>query len=163
MKKYFPFYNILLPLIWGVCSYFHHYYPGDENAMWIISSLAGLWIAPFVFFSSTSKEMAPVVIAFAGAIVMLPIGILMDFLHVRKLIWAIIFSVCTLIIFCLTLMSYPSLERAINKNGSIWAYIFFSINIGIYISIILSIILALIFKLSKSKREDINTIASYCN
>jgi len=132
----------------------HHYFPGDENAMWLISSVAGLWIAPFVFLGGASEIMAAVGIAVAGAIVMSPVGIAMDFLHVRKLIWVILFPVCALIIFCAALMSYPSIERAINKNGSIWVYIFFSINIGIYISIILSIILTLIIKLSKRKRDD---------
>ncbi|MGD2094355.1 MAG: hypothetical protein PVH77_05035 [Phycisphaerales bacterium] len=149
MKDYFPFYSWLLPVIWGVCSYLHHYYPGDENGMWLISSIAGLWIAPFAFLGEVSKEAAAGGIAVAGALVMLAIGIAMDFFRVRKLLWTIIFVICSLAVFAAAIFSFPSIQRAISKHGSIWAYVFFSINIGIYISIILSAIATVIARITK--------------
>lgn len=84
MKQRLPFYIWLLPLLWGVCSYIHHSYPGDENAMWLISSVAGLWIAPLVFFAHASKVMIAVYIAIAGAMVMGGVGFVMDLFGVRK-------------------------------------------------------------------------------
>lgn len=154
MKCYFPFYSWLLPLFWAVCSYLHHYYPGDENGMWLLSSAAGLWIAPVAFLGGASKAAIAVGIAVAGALVMAPIGYAMDFFHVRKLLWAILFPICALTVFVAAIMSYPSIERAVSKNGSWWAYILFSINIGIYISIILSAILTLIIRLSRVRSRD---------
>ncbi len=154
MKYYLSFYRLLLPLFWGVCSYFHHYYPGDENAMWLLSSAAGLWIAPFAFLGGASKAIIAASIAVAGALVMAVTGFAMDRFCISKLLWSILFPICALTIFVVAIMSYPSIERAISKNGSWWAYILFSINIGIYISIILSAILTLIVRVSRVRSED---------
>lgn len=154
MKNSFPFYGWLLPMVWGACSYLHHYYPGDENAMWIVSSIAGMWIAPFAFLGKVSKSTAAGGLAVAGALVMLLIGIAMDFFRVRKRLWAIIFVICSLAVFAVAIFSFPSIERAINKNGSIWAYVFFSINIGIYLSIILSAIVTIIARITKYSKKN---------
>ena len=154
MKNCLPFCSWLLPLIWGVCSYFHHYYPGDENGMWLLSSMAGMWIAPFAFLGEVSKATAAGGIAVAGALVMLPIGLAMDFSHVHKLLWVIIFLACSLAVFAAAILSFPSIQRAINKNGSMWAYVFFSINIGIYLSIILSAFVTVIVKIAKYVKKN---------
>ncbi len=154
MKNYSPFFCLLVPLIWGASSYFHHYYPGDEKGMWLLSSVAGLWVAPFVFISGASDTAAAAGITVAGVIVLVPIGFAMDIFHVRRLFWVILFPVCSLAVLVAAIMSFPSIERAISKNGSWWAYIFFSINIGIYLSIILSSILTLTVKLLKFRSKD---------
>jgi hypothetical protein len=138
MSERFPFYVWVLPLVWGVCSYVHHNYPGDENAMWLLSSAAGLWVAPVAFVGGASKDVIAIAIALAGALVMGAIGSALDCLRVRKLLWAILLLICTATVFVVAIMSYPSLERAISKNGSWWAYVLFSVNIGIYVSVLLS-------------------------
>ena len=92
MKDCLPFCSWLLPLFWAACSYFHHYCPGDENAMWLLSSVAGLWVAPFAFLAGASKAAIAASIAIAGALVMAPIGFAMDSFHIRKLLWAILFQ-----------------------------------------------------------------------
>ncbi|MFH1716011.1 MAG: hypothetical protein ABIF19_01560 [Planctomycetota bacterium] len=153
MRERFPFYVWLLPLIWGVCSYAHHNYPGDENAMWLISSAAGSWLAPFAFVAGASKQAVALAIALAGALVIGAAGFAMDWFRVRKLLWAILFVFCSSAIFVTAIMSYPSIERAISKNGSLWAYILFSINIGIYASIILSVCATLIVRVARRKRK----------
>jgi hypothetical protein len=153
LNKYLPFFSWVVPLVWAASSYFHHYYPGDENAMWLLSSIAGLWIAPFIFHSGASDAAAAAGIAVAGIMILAPIGFAMDIFGVRRLFWAIIFPICSLAVFAAAILSFPSIERAISKNGSLWAYIFFSINIGIYLSIILSSILTLIVRLSKRPAE----------
>jgi hypothetical protein len=154
MKSDYPFYTWVLPLIWGVCSYSHHYYPGDENGMWLISSAAGLWAAPFVFLGGASKPVIAGSIAAAGAVVMAGIGLAIDRLGVSKLLWAIVFPVCAIIVFAAAVMSYPSIERALSKNGSWWAYVLFSVNIGIYASIFLCVILTLIIRASRMASRD---------
>jgi hypothetical protein len=141
MRKDFPFFLWFLPLLWGVCSYVHHSYPGDENAMWLLSSTAGLWVTPFAFLGGASKAVIALYVAVAGAAVMSVIGFAMDRFHIRKALWIVLFLMGALAIFGAAIMSYPSIEWAINKNGSWWAYILFSINIGIYLSIILSAML----------------------
>jgi membrane protein implicated in regulation of membrane protease activity len=73
---------------------------------------------------------------------------------VRKLLWVIIFVVCSLAIFATGIFSFPSIQRAINKNGSIWAYVFFSINIGIYLSIIISVIVTVIVRITKYVKKN---------
>ena len=149
MSERFPCYVWVLPLIWGVCSYVHHNYPGDENAMWLLSSVAGLWLAPVAFVGGASKDVIAIAIALAGALVMGAVGFGMDYLRVRKLLWAILFFACASAIMGAAIMSYPSVERAISKNGSWWAYILFSVNIGIYISVVLSAFVTLTARILK--------------
>jgi len=149
MSERFPFYVWVLPLLWGVCSYVHHNYPGDENAMWLLSSVAGLWLAPVAFVGGASKEVIALAIALAGALVMGAIGFAMDCFRIRKLLWAILFLTCASVVLGVAIMSYPSIERAISKNGSWWAYILFSVNIGIYISVVLSAFVTLTARILK--------------
>jgi hypothetical protein len=153
MRERFPFYVWVLPLVWGVCSYVHHDYPGDENAMWLLSSAAGLWLAPVAFAGGASKDMIAVAIALAGALVMGAVGFGMDWLRVRKLLWSILFLACASAILGAAIMSYPSIERAISKNGSWWAYILFSVNIGIYISVVLSAFITLAARIVKHRNS----------
>jgi MFS family permease len=136
-----PFFVWLLPLLCGICSYIHHSYPGDENGMWLLGSAPGLWIAPRVFLSGASKAAAAAGIAVALAVVMLAIGWTMDRFRVRKVLWAIVFAVCALGVLALSILGFPSIERALSKNGSWWAYILLSINVGVYLSVVVSAVL----------------------
>lgn len=146
MSDRVPFYIWLLPVLGGTCSYIHHNFPGDENAMWLLGSAPGLWIAPFVFLSSSAKESAPVLIAFALSVVLFVVGLLMDRFCIHKVLWAATFVVCVVAIFAASLLSFPSIDRAISKNGSISCYICFSFNIGLYLSAILSSVLTACIK-----------------
>jgi hypothetical protein len=114
--------------------------------MWIISSAPGVWLNPLVFLGKPSKAILPVYIALGLAAFMALIGLAMDRFHIRKTLWIIVFPVCAFIVFALSILSFPSIERALNKNGSWWAYICFSCNIGIYLAIILSCIVTVIVR-----------------
>ncbi len=138
MRSERPFYIWLLPLLWGACSYVHHYYPGDENGLWLLGSAAGWWMAPFVFFGSASKATGALGIAAAGALVMALVGWSMDRCGVKKWLWGTLFAICTIGVFAVLILSYSSIERALAKNGSWWAYILFSCLIGMYLSVVLS-------------------------
>lgn len=140
MRSETRFYVWFLPVVWGVCSYAHHYYPGDENALWLVGSAAGWWMAPFVFFGSASKTAAALGIAAAGALVMALVGWGMDRFSVRKRLWGPLYGLCTLSVFAAAVLSYGSIERALAKNGSWWAYILFACLMGMYLSVALSVV-----------------------
>ena len=153
MRNETRFYVWFLPVVWGVCSYAHHYYPGDENALWLVGSAAGWWMAPFVFFGSASKTAAALGIAAAGALVMALAGWGMDRFGVKKGLWAVLFPLCTLGVFAAAVLSYGSIERALAKNGSWWAYILFSCLIGMYLSVVLSAVITAAASVRRRKQH----------
>jgi hypothetical protein len=143
-ENHMPFYVWLLPVLCGTCSYVHHSYPGDENALWLLGSAPGLWVAPLVFLGGTAKAMIPLYIALALAAVMLAIGWAMDRFRVGRTLWAVTFPVCAALVLAWSVLSFPSIERALARNGSWWAYILLAVNVGVYLSIIVSALLTAI-------------------
>lgn len=130
----------VLPLVFAACSLFSYRFPGDEYAMYFISSIAGAWIA-FVFrFGDIHNPMIPVSVAFIGATVMALIGLLMDRIRIRKIIWSVLFLIVVPAIFVMSICAYPTAGKALRKNGSLWAYLFFAINMGLYCSLIFSFV-----------------------
>jgi hypothetical protein len=147
------FYIWLLPLLCGTCSYLHRSYPGDEHGLWLLGSGPGLWIAPFVFGWENSKESTPIFIAAALAVVMLPVGWMMDRFEIRKTHWGTLFLVCATGVLVTSVLSYSSIERAISKNGSWWSYILLSINLGVYLSFVPSIVMTVLLRKWKTTRN----------
>ena len=135
------FYLWLIPLIWGVCCWMGFYYPGDEYAMWAIGSIAGTWVA-FVFgVGDLHSILFRLGVVGAGVLPMAVAGALLDWLKVRRWSWLLSYALCFTAIFCISVFSYPSLAKALSKNGSWWAYIFFSGNAGLYVSTVAIVIL----------------------
>jgi len=66
------------------------------------------------------------------------VGFLMDRLQIRKAMWAVLFVGSALVIFVAEIKSYPTIQHALSKHGSWWAYVFFSVNMGLYLAILLS-------------------------
>lgn len=157
MKNEIPFYVWSLPLICGVCSYLHRGYPGDEHGMWLLGAAPAFWIYPFVLVWENSKENAPMFIAAALAITMLPAGLIMDRFVVRKMFWGILFALCAIGVLIASILSYSSIERAISANGSWWSYLFLSINLGIYLSVIPSIVMTV-----SARRVNLTRNAAIC-
>ena len=73
-------------------------------------------------------------------------------LRVKIKLWLVLYITLAALILVMTINSYPSIEKALSKNGSWWAYIFGSLNLGLYASVILSVIITLIVKLVKLKK-----------
>ena len=92
----------------------------------------------------------------AGIIVMLITGFILAKLRVKMKLWFTLYITLVVVILAITINSYPSIEKALSKNGSWWAYIFGSLNLGLYASVILSVIITLIIKLFEK-----NKISSY--
>lgn len=138
MPRYKPFYTWLVPLLWAGCSLLSFRFPGDEYAMYAISSIVGVWIGFLVPFGDVHSLFFPLSITLAGGLVMGVVGLLMDLARLRKIVWGVLWVAAALLIFVLSVNAYPSIEKALSKNGSWWAYVFTSINIGLYVSILLS-------------------------
>ncbi len=138
-KKYFYLYA--LPLIWLLTSIVSYYHPGDEYALYVYSSYIGVWIYYIFQAPDTNSFLFPALISLTGTIVMIIPALFLHKLKIRKSLWAVLFALCTISIFLFLITRYPSVAKALSKNGSLWAYIAASTNIGLYFSVILSIIM----------------------
>jgi hypothetical protein len=136
MKRFPLFFAFLLPALWvggAIVSYLH---PGDEYWMFVVSSIAGTWICFLIPDIGHLRDVL-IYILIAGGAILGAVGYLMDRLGVRRLVWIGLFVACSVGLFLDALAEYPSLERAIGKNGSITAYAAFAFNLAIYLSTLL--------------------------
>lgn len=131
------FFGIVLPAIWinaALTSYFH---PGDDYGIFAVSSLAGSWVCFFIPDVGHLRDVLWLILLI-GATVLGVLGFLMDGLRMSRRLWGVMFGFCFLAILVLGLMQYPSLDRAIRKNGLITAYAAGACNIGLYFSVVLA-------------------------
>jgi hypothetical protein len=134
-----PFYLLVLPSMWAVCSLLHWQHPGDEYAMYFISSIAGSWIWLLIPVGDIHNPLIPSSVAAVGALGMAGMGWVLTRIRAPKAVWAALFVVSALGILFLSLTGYPSIDRALAKNGSWWAYICSSILLGMYLATGLSL------------------------
>lgn len=124
----------LVPALWSLCAFGSWHHPGDEYGMFGVSILVSIWLAFMLNFGHLS-EVYLLLIA-AGALPMAVFGFLLDRLPVSRRLWAAIHIVASVGLFAWGLLSFPSLERAIAKNGSISAYAYCAANLGLYVSVL---------------------------
>ena len=86
MKRRGWFFVWLLPLLWMVTSVLSFQWPGDEYGLWSFGSLAGLWIVYLIGNIGNTARIAIFVII-AGSVSMVPLGLLLDMLRVRRRLW----------------------------------------------------------------------------
>lgn len=100
------------------------------------------------------------IIILTGAAILAVLGFVMDRLRVSKRVWGALFGLSFAFLLLYSLSQYPSLKRAISKNGSITAYAAAACNIGLYLSIILSLIFkgiaALIRRIKETSKNKIS-------
>lgn len=126
----------LLPLIWTACSWLNFHHPGDEYAGWACGSVAGIWVLFIIGnVGDTGGLLFPVLAA--GALVIAIFGWIMDKMRI-----AVPATIAALLVMAATictaeLLSYPSLARAISKNGSLLAYVLPAVNLGLCIAALL--------------------------
>lgn len=125
----------LVPALWSLCAFGSWHHPGDEYGMFCVSVLASLWLAFLLEFGHLS-EVYLLLIA-AGALPMAVFGFLLDRLPVSRRWWAAVYIVASVALFAWSLLSFPSLEKAIAKNGSISAYAFCAANLGMYLCVLM--------------------------
>ncbi|MEN6334000.1 MAG: hypothetical protein ABFE01_07035 [Phycisphaerales bacterium] len=138
MREKWPFYIWLIPLIWAAGTIAQHRFPGDENAFYLISAIPACWIAPVVLVAHIPAEGIPNWVIPAGLAVMVLVGWGLDRLRVPRLLWTVLFLVFSVTVYHVVVASYPNAERAIGANGSLWAYGFLGVNVGLYLSVIVS-------------------------
>ena len=132
------FHTLLVPLAWAGCSLVHYRHPGDEYAMYAISSIAGSWVLFLVPVGDIHNLLIPISVALVGGTVMAGLGWGLSGLRVRPVLWGILFVVASVTLLMLSINAYPSIERALAKNGSWWAYACSSIEVGMYAAGLLS-------------------------
>lgn len=137
----------LLPLVWTGVAWANFYHPGDEYGGFVVGSLAGVWIALVVKMTGSPNNMLPPLLM-AGATTVALAGLMLDLLRVRWQYWSVLMLGAAMLLFAWSFGSYPSVQRALSKNGSIQAYIFPSINLGIYFASIVSIIVTACYRLA---------------
>jgi hypothetical protein len=144
MERAGTFFVWLLPLLWVACSAGQWRFPGDEYGFYVVSALPAAWAALFILVGRVPQEMIPICVLLAGVPVMAGIGWVMDRLGVRRVFWAVLCLAAGIAVLGVTLGSFPSLERAIGKNGSLWAYVLLASTLGLYAGVVLSVILNLV-------------------
>jgi hypothetical protein len=144
MKKYL--YIWILPLVWAIVSFISYKHPGDEYALYAISSLPGVWLAYFVKSVPIQNLFFPVIIALIGGLVMALLGFSLHKLSVNSKHYYTAFAVCIGLIVLWFNRSFPSVEKLIAKNGSWTACIAFAVNTSLYLSAIFALVIALIYR-----------------
>lgn len=134
MQKKKRFYTWGIPLCWTIFSLLQYFDPGDEYAFYALQSFVGVWMMFLTKINEVNSPLFPISIAFGGAVVMLGVGFIMDKARIRKKVWGITWGVLAIVFLILSLKAYPTLQRAIQKNGSLLAYLIFAINMGLHAS-----------------------------
>jgi hypothetical protein len=124
----------LVPALWSMCAFGSWHHPGDEYGIFCVSILASLWLVFLLKFGHLSQVY--LLLIAAGALPMAGFGFLMDRLPVSRRLWAAVYIVASVAFVAWGLLSFPSLERAIAKNGSISAYAYCAANLGMYVSLL---------------------------
>ncbi|MBI5863398.1 MAG: hypothetical protein HZB38_02580 [Planctomycetes bacterium] len=147
------FYRVLLPALWliGALGSFSH--PGDEYGLFAAGNIAGLWsfflIEPV---GGSPLSVLPRVLA-TGVVTVGLIGWLLDLVRARRRVWWFIWPPLALVIGFITVASYPSYARAIAKNGSIEAYVFFSLNGALTLASIGLLIVTALIRLLRRRQK----------
>jgi len=133
------FYVTVLPVVWATAAIVSYFHPGDEYGLFVFSTIAGSWVC-FVMHNIGHLRDVLWIIVVAGVAILAILGFVMDRLRVSKRVWGVLFGLSFVVVLVLSLRQYPSLDRAIRKNGSITAYVAGACNIGLYLSIVLAFI-----------------------
>lgn len=123
-------YRFLVPTVWGVSAWFSYLNPGDEYGLFGVGVLPASWLLA-VMGTGNFKSMIPYILA-SGMISLFLAGWALDRMRVRLWIWCpAVLMMCAALV-GLMLSSYPSLSRAVAKNGSLTSYITSALNVSLY-------------------------------
>jgi hypothetical protein len=75
------------------------------------------------------------------------LGILLDLLRARRWWWLGLWAAVAVALLGTTLADYPSYQRAMSKNGSLGAYIYFSLNAGLTVASLIMLVVAALLPL----------------
>lgn len=143
--------RVLLPGLWLLITLGSYRYPGDEYGMLVGGSIAGFW--PLMLwqpFGLTLDRAMPVVLGVGTTVVFL-LGWFADWWRVRVWLWLALWAPFAVVFAFWMLSSYPTLARAISKNGSIAAYVLCSANLALYLTVLAAIVVTPIFGLHRTR------------
>lgn len=137
MKQYF--FTIILPIMWATVSFVSYFHPGDEYGMYVYCNIIGVW--PYFIFHGPAIQslLFPTMAAVTGGLIMAAVGFGLDKLRVNQWFWGISWLIISVLLFFLMINQYPTIQKALSKNGSWTAYIAGAINCAIYLSVLVSI------------------------
>lgn len=153
-----PFFMLFIPIAWVVISRVHFRFPGDEYAMWAISSFVGTWPLFFIQVGDINTPWIFWMVAICGGLVMAGAGSLLARLRTPVWLWLVLFLAASVGWLVIMLERYPNMERALAKNGSWWAYILSSCLMGMYSAWVLSLFGALLMR-ARRQRGKFNPCA----
>ncbi len=137
-ERRFWFYSWLLPLVWMICSLLsYNYYPGKDFHYWLLTSIAGVWWLLFTQSDNILQWWVPLVTAGCGALVMFPLGWLLDGYRLNWRVFAVLWWLPFLSVTTQLVMKNGSLSNAIVLQGSVGVYICAGINIALITTSIL--------------------------
>ena len=139
------FYLWMLPLLWGIFTAISFFYSGDEHSLFAYGSLAGTWICFLYEFNTLEQAVIPVLAT--GAVILVLIGFLLDWLRVKKRLWLLVFVLIAVLLFIFQFMTYGSIERIRGKHGYVLGLVIVSCNWGIYVAIMFSVSVTLLGRL----------------
>lgn len=132
------FFRCVLPAIWLGAVLLSWKYPGDEFLLFTLTAgLPGAWIT-LLLGPINPSEGLPILIA-AGLATIFLAGWLMDGLRVWKSIWLFLFTGGAILLVLGMLSDFPTYERAVAKNGSLFAYLAAATNLSLYLASLLCI------------------------
>jgi hypothetical protein len=142
----------LAPLLWTTVAWFNFQHPGDEYGGFAAGSLAGLWIVILFDVGGSPANMLPLILG-AGAVTVAIAGLVLDKLRAPPAPWLALLVVFAVGLCLWELQSYPSMEKAISKNGSYAAYVLPGVNLGLYAATIATAIGTAAYRLWRRRRK----------
>ena len=139
-------YTWMLPLLWCLITLASFFHSGDEHDLFTFGAVAGTWICFLYSFKTLSSALFPVLVIGAGLFCLL--GMALDRLRVGKSRFGMLWLVGTILIFALSFGRYDSFARMASKEGSVWAVMIFSGNLGLCGTAIISSLVYLLVRVA---------------
>ncbi len=150
MKRHF--FTIILPILWSSVSIVSYFHPGDEYGIYAVSCIIGIW--PFFIFQPDIHSLiTPTLVAVIGGVTIGIVGFGLEKLRVNRWFWCVLWGVILIVLVITTVSGYPSIQRALAKNGSWTAYIAGSMNLSLCFSVVMSVIFKIIVLLIRRIKQ----------
>lgn len=131
------FYVWFLPVLWCAFTIVSFFHSGDEHGLFVFGSFVGAWIGFFMRFEKLREALPWILLA--GSLAIVPFGLILDLLRVRKRVWFILFLILVVLFFIWQFAIYGSFERMRYKHGYVAGVLVATCNLSIYCTTILSI------------------------
>jgi len=137
--------RVVLPTVWGLGCALGYSNPGDEYGLYALGSIIGVWTIVLV------DKIALLPTLVAGCAIIFGFAVLLERLRASRRLWVIVWLVSGIGLYLTSLMMFPSVERAVAKNGSMAAYLALGSQLGVYLATISSIVVGVVRILSRSR------------